>query len=63
LPDGIGYEVDIDPPMENFPSDDDTKNARQMNEALEAGINRAPEQYMWTLRWFKTRPHGEAPPY
>lgn len=59
LPGGRGYEVDIDAPMENFPTSDQNENARRMNEALEAGINRAPEQYMWTLRWFKTRPPGE----
>jgi len=63
LPDGRGYEVDIDPPMENFPSGDDIEDARRMNAVLEDGIERAPEQYMWTLRWFKSRPEGEAPIY
>jgi len=63
LPDGKGYVVDIDPPLENFPSGDDVADATKMNESLEHGIGRAPEQYMWTLRWFKTRPAGEAPPY
>ncbi len=63
LADGAGYEVDIDPPMPNFPSEDSTDDARRMNEALEDGIRRAPQQYMWTLRWFKTRPHGEPPIY
>jgi len=63
LADGRGYEVDIDPPMENFPSGDDIEDAKRMNAVLEDGIARAPEQYMWTLRWFKTRPEGEAPVY
>jgi len=63
LPDGKGYEVDIDPPLRDFPSGDDVADATAMNLALEDGIRRAPEQYMWTLRWFKTRPPGEEPPY
>jgi len=63
LPNGEGYHVDIDPPMTNFPTGDDVQDATRMNEALADGISRAPAQYMWTLRWFKTRPDGEVPPY
>lgn len=62
-PDGRGYIVDVDPPLENYPSGDDVGDATAMNAALEDGISRAPAQYMWTLRWFKTRPAGEASPY
>jgi len=62
-PGGAGYTVDIDPPLENFPSGDDVADATAMNASLEDGIRRAPAQYMWTLRWFKTRPDGEAAPY
>ncbi len=62
-PDGKGYTVDVDPPLANFPSGDDVADTTAMNAALERGISRAPAQYMWTLRWFKTRPDGEASPY
>jgi len=50
------YQVVIDKPLENFPSDDEYANARRMNAVFEEIITEAPEQYMWTLRWFKTRP-------
>ncbi len=50
------YQVVIDRPLENFPGDDEYANARRMNAVFEEIIAKAPEQYMWTLRWFKTRP-------
>ena len=31
--------------------------------ALEAEVRRAPEQYLWVHRRFKTRPPGDAPVY
>ncbi len=51
------YYVVIGKPMANFPTDDEYINARRMNAEFEKIIARAPEQYMWTLRWFKTRPN------
>ena len=32
-------------------------------EALEAYVKLAPLQYMWTFRWFQSRPNGEPSPY
>ncbi len=62
LPGGRGYEVILDPPLENFPTGDEVEDARRMNAALESGIRRMPEQYLWTFKWFKTRPdHGPSP--
>lgn len=63
LPGGRGYELFIDPPLENFPSGDDLIDATNMNRALEKGIRKMPEMYAWTFKLFKTRPDGEQAPY
>ncbi|GJL80744.1 MAG: acyltransferase [marine bacterium B5-7] len=57
------YTVDIGAPLEDFPSGDDTADAIHVNAALEERVRLAPAQYMWTLRWFKTRPDGGPSPY
>ena len=57
------YHVTIEPPMADFPTDSDYINARRMNSVFETIIQAAPEQYLWTLRWFKTRPGNEEPIY
>ncbi len=62
-PDTGLYRVDIGKPLENFPANDTYADARAMNALFEEIILRAPEQYMWTLRWFKTRPDDEPFPY
>ncbi|UBX48140.1 LpxL/LpxP family Kdo(2)-lipid IV(A) lauroyl/palmitoleoyl acyltransferasee [Providencia alcalifaciens] len=59
LPDGKGYELHIQPAVDNFPVDDNTDTAAMMNKVIEQEILRAPEQYMWMHRRFKTRPKGE----
>ncbi len=63
LPGGRGYELYIDPALENFPSGSDSIDATNMNQALEKGIRRMPEMYAWTFKLFKTRPAGEEAPY
>ena len=63
LPGGRGYQLYIDPALENFPSGDDVVDATTMNLALEKGIRRMPEMYAWTFKLFKTRPAGEEAPY
>ena len=62
-PDTGRYRVSIRGPLENFPVNDDYADARKMNAVFEEIILLAPEQYMWTLRWFKTRPNNEPVPY
>lgn len=51
------YEVYIHPPLDNFPSDDLEQDAARLNAILEREIRRAPEQYLWMHRRFKTRPN------
>ena len=63
LPGARGYEVFLGPPLENFPSGDRLADTARMNRALEDCIRRAPEQYMWTFKLFKTRPGGAPSPY
>ena len=60
LPDGAGYVLTIEPPWEQFPTEDIVADTRRMNEYLERKIPEMPEQYLWTHKRFKTRPPGEA---
>jgi len=62
-PDGSGYLLRIDPPLENFPSGDDLEDATAINQSIEKYARLNPENYMWIHQRFKTRPPGEAPFY
>ena len=59
LPGTLGYRIKINPPMEDFPSGDDIKDARRVNELIEKHVHEVPDQYLWIHRRFKTRPKGE----
>ena len=63
LPDGKGYEVTLEAPLENFPTVSAEADAARINQAFERAIRTMPEQYLWTFKIFKTRPHGERDPY
>lgn len=52
-----GYKVISGAPMEF--TGDDVKDATITNQFLEKAILRAPEQYLWQHRRYKTRPPGE----
>lgn len=54
-----GYVLDILPPLENYPSEDELADATRLNSILEDYIKKYPEQYLWQHRRFKTRPDGE----
>ncbi|MEM6641277.1 MAG: LpxL/LpxP family Kdo(2)-lipid IV(A) lauroyl/palmitoleoyl acyltransferase [Pseudomonadota bacterium] len=51
--DGKGYELFIEPALENFPTDDAEADAARLNSLFEAQAREAPEQYLWIHRRFK----------
>ena len=57
--DNKGYEIDLGAALKEFPSGNRVDDAITMNNILEAGIKKAPEQYFWTFKWFRTRPEGD----
>jgi lauroyl/myristoyl acyltransferase len=57
------YVTTVAPPLDDFPGDDEVENATQINQAMEQLIMHAPEQYLWTFRWFRTRPGAMENPY
>ena len=59
LADNKGYVLRVAAALENYPSDDDIDDATAVNQAIEDQVRRAPAQYLWGHRRFKTRPHGE----
>ncbi|WP_139348321.1 kdo(2)-lipid IV(A) palmitoleoyltransferase [Dickeya dadantii] len=62
-PNRQGYQLVIEPELEDYPSQDQQQAAHYMNRVIEREILRAPEQYLWLHRRFKTRPYGEASLY
>ncbi|MGM3182687.1 kdo(2)-lipid IV(A) palmitoleoyltransferase [Dickeya oryzae] len=62
-PNRQGYQLVIEPELEDYPSEDQQQAAQYMNRVIEREILRAPEQYLWLHRRFKTRPCGEASLY
>lgn len=57
------YEVRFLPSLSDYPSGDKIEDALKMNQILEQLILMAPEQYLWTFRFFKNRPPGESSVY
>ena len=57
-----GYRLYISPEMQGYPADEN-QAAAYMNKIIEKEIMRAPEQYLWIHRRFKTRPMGETSLY
>ena len=57
------YEVHILPALEDYPSDDPQADLARVNAIFEKQVRKAPEQYWWIHRRFKTRPEGESPFY
>jgi KDO2-lipid IV(A) palmitoleoyltransferase len=60
--DKSGYRLHISPEMANYP-ENECEAAAFINKVIETEIMRAPEQYLWMHRRFKTRPIGEASLY
>ena len=63
LPNYRGWKVAFHPPWENYPGDDMNAATLFMNSYIEKEILKAPAEYFWSHRRFKTRPHGEAGVY
>lgn len=61
--DGSGYKLIIGPEMIDYPRSDEHAAAAWMNQVIEREILRAPEQYLWLHRRFKTRPAGQSSLY
>jgi len=60
LPGGKGYVARLYPAWTDFPSGDDTADARRLMSFVEERVLEMPEQYFWLHKRFKTRPEGEA---
>jgi Kdo2-lipid IVA lauroyltransferase/acyltransferase len=56
LPGAAGYVVTIGPPLDGVPSGDPLADTRKWLDVLEGHIRRAPEQYLWIYKKFKSRP-------
>lgn len=59
----LGYEVEVLPAWDDFPSADTQADTALMNLRLQGYIDQMPEQYYWVHKRFKTRPAGAAPVY
>lgn len=57
--DNSGYQIQLSPYLENFPSNNDETDAAHINNLFETAIRDYPAQYLWIHRRFKTRPVGE----
>lgn len=53
------YVIELSAPLENFPTKDPLADLTRINKLLEAEVRKAPDQYWWVHRRFKTRPPGE----
>jgi KDO2-lipid IV(A) lauroyltransferase len=58
-----GYEIEVLPAWEDFPSSDMSADTARMNQVLESYIATMPSQYYWVHKRFKDQPAGVAPPY
>ncbi|MGD9726046.1 MAG: LpxL/LpxP family Kdo(2)-lipid IV(A) lauroyl/palmitoleoyl acyltransferase [Nitrospiraceae bacterium] len=61
--DRTGYDIHVEPALQEYPSGDPTVDTARINELIEAAVRRHPEQYLWQHRRFKSRPAGAAPLY
>ena len=58
-----GYDIEIMPAWENYPSGDLQTDTARGNQLLEALVLSMPAQYYWVHRRFKSRPPGHPPVY
>lgn len=60
---GGKYFLKIGAPLENFPSEDVEADTARVNQAIEAMVHEAPDQYLWIHRRFKRQPGGRSDYY
>ncbi|QKQ23784.1 lipid A biosynthesis acyltransferase [Candidatus Ruthia endofausta] len=53
------YTLKFSPALIDYPNDKSQQNTRLTNQILQQQILKAPEQYLWIHRRFKTRPNNE----
>lgn len=58
--DGRGYRVIVQPPLRDFPGDDEIADTRRLNSLVEGMVRQAPAQYFWLHRRFRS---GKRDPY
>ncbi|MFZ6678994.1 lipid A biosynthesis acyltransferase [Undibacterium sp. Tian12W] len=63
LPDYKGWKVTFHEPWQNYPGEDIVAATRYMNAFIEQEILKAPAEYFWAHKRFKTRPPGEPSVY
>ncbi len=51
-----GYRIEVMPPLDNFPGENELDDAIRGNKIIETIIDKNRAQYMWLHRRFKTRP-------
>ena len=52
------YHISLSPVLENYPSDDEIKDAQRINDMFETNIKKDITQWMWFHRRFKTQADG-----
>lgn len=57
------YCVKLAEALSAFPDENPIKSAEMLNKNMEKLIKNEPEQYMWLLKHYKTRPQGEVSIY
>jgi KDO2-lipid IV(A) lauroyltransferase len=58
-----GYEVDVMPAWQDFPTDDLMADTALMNQRLQTYIDTMPAQYYWVHKRFKDQPPGKPSVY
>jgi KDO2-lipid IV(A) lauroyltransferase len=58
-----GYDIEVLPAWQDFPTADSEADTALMNLRLQSYIDSMPSQYYWVHKRFKDRPNGETPPY
>jgi len=53
------YRTQVLPAIADYPTGNAVNDAKALNQALEELIKQHPEQYMWQMKWYRTRPENE----